>query len=134
MSYDVLDIKKERELCSVGGKKTWDEIQGLIKEMNLSKTEEEALIQRQMASLRYIELKNENQYLSKGLGEDTQNIDVYAQRKINKNKLEMQRMLKVYQNNSQKVAHTEPKLNEKKAELLKKKQEQINQAQRKTGK
>lgn len=137
MSYDVLNINKERDLCSVVGKQTWDEVNEqiniLAKEMHLSSKEVEALKQRKMAALRYAELKKENEYLSKGLGEDTKNIDILSQRKINKNKLEMQRMSKVYANNAQQTSHTEPKLNQKTNELARKKMEQ-QQKKQKTGK
>ena len=101
--------------------------------MHLSSKEVEALKQRKMAALRYAELKKENEYLSKGLGEDTKNIDILSQRKINKNKLEMQRMSKVYANNAQQTSHTEPKLNQKTNELARKKMEQ-QQKKQKTGK
>lgn len=114
-----LDIRIERELSSVSGKRTWDELHMLIqevaKEMNLSKSEVKALEQRTMAMVRYGELKKENEYLSR-------TEDKFAVRKINKNKLEMQRMTKIYANNEEQVAHTEPILTQKTNELVAKKQ------------
>ena len=129
-----LDIRIERELSSVSGKRTWDELHMLIqevsKEMNLSKSEVKALEQRTMAMVRYGELKKENEYLSR-------TEDKFAIRKINKNKLEMQRMTKIYANNEEQVAHTEPILTQKTNELVAKKQaEQQNKQKTKqqTGK
>ena len=114
-----LDIRIERELSSVSGKRTWDELHMLIqevaKQMNLSKSEVKALEQRTMAMVRYGELKKENEYLSR-------TEDKFAVRKINKNKLEMQRMTKIYANNEEQVAHTEPILTQKTNELVAKKQ------------
>ena len=129
-----LDIRIERELSSVAGKRTWDELHMLIqevaKEMNLSKSEVKALEQRTMAMVRYGELKKENEYLSR-------TEDKFAVRKINKNKLEMQRMTRIYANNEEQVAHTEPILTQKTNELVAKKQaEQQNKpkARQQTGK
>lgn len=110
MSYEVLNISKERELCSVVGKRAWDkverEIDLLAKEMKLSKQEKDALIQRQMASLRYMELQAENKYLSR-----TQ--ETFALRKIEKNKLEMQRMNRIYIKNQNEVQKSEPVLKQR---------------------
>lgn len=130
-----LDIEREYQLCSVPGKRTWNDIEALInevaKENNLTQEEIEALKQRKMADLRYSELRNENEYLSR-------NQDATAIRKIDKNKLEMQRMARIYYEKAPEVAYIEPPLNEKIQELteqrIKENEELLKSKQQKTGK
>ena len=107
MSREVLDIKKEYENLSVAGKRTWEEItEDLIdisQELNLSKKETAALMQRYMAQVVYDDLAYTNNYLNRTQEE-------FSQRKINQNKLEMQRVSRVYKDQAPLVKDIEQKV------------------------
>lgn len=96
MSYgkEVLDLEKEYRLLSSNGKEVWDELMEdfseVAVEMGLSKQEQDAIKQRYMAEVVYNDLAVTNEYLNRTK-------EAFSQRKINKNKLDMQRMSRVYQ-------------------------------------
>ena len=109
MSREVLDIKKEYENLSVAGKRTWEEITedllDISQELNLSKKETAALMQRYMAQVVYDDLAYTNNYLNRTQEE-------FSQRKINQNKLEMQRVSRVYKDQAPLVKDIEQKVSQ----------------------
>ncbi len=117
MSCEVLDIKKEYENLSSAAKKVWEEksaaLNEVVRELGLTNKQKEAIMQRCMATLVYQDLVKTNEYLSR-TGE------LFSQRKINKNKLEMQRVSRVYKDHEQIVKSFEPEVSR---ELREKEQE-----------
>ena len=103
-----LDLKREKERLSTGSQRYWEDtmkdIEVISKQLNMTKTEKEAFIQRTAAQIVYRDLEATNAYLKKS-GDDL------SLRKIQKNTLEMQRMSHVYSDHAQDVQRIQAQAN-----------------------
>ncbi len=101
-----LDISKEKNKLSTKYKKLWEfkevSIEELYKEGKLDDEQKEAMLQTQLAATRVADLKEQNEYNAKSN-------DVFAQRAIKKNQVEINKLGRYYNDNSKIIGETKIK-------------------------
>lgn len=112
---DKIDLKRSKERLCTSSQRFWEDTMKLINtvaiELNMTKVEKDAFVQRAAAQIIYKDLEATNEYLRKTGGS-------YADKKIRENTLEMQRVSHIYSDNAKYVQRIQAEANSRLTSMM----------------